>query len=98
MFRPWRSFPTMVVSGLLVGLVPAISLAFAGRAGPHPTRAVQTLLRIGLPLRASRGVARAPAVQLIRNVGVNLSFFVLVTAIAEGNRAAFADLGLVLSL
>jgi len=87
-----------ILYALSLGLVPAITLAFAGRAVPLPTLAVQTFLQIGLPLLASRVLARAPAVQQIRNVGVNLSFFVLVTAIAGANGAAFADLGLVLSL
>src|SRR2546426_9879163 len=79
-------------------LVPAITLGFADRAVPASEVAVQTFLQIGVPLLASRVLVRIPAIRPVRPVGVNLSFFVLMTMVAGGNRIAFADPGLVLSL
>lgn len=81
-----------------LGLVPALTLAFAGSAIPPVDIAFQTFLQIGVPLLASRGVARIPTIERWRPIGVNLSFFVLVTMVAGANRGAFADLDLVLSL
>jgi len=79
-------------------LVPAITLGFADRAVPASEVAVQTFLQIGVPLLASRVLVRIPAIRPVRPVGVNLSFFILMTMVAGGNRIAFADPGLVLSL
>jgi len=79
-------------------LVPAITLAFAGLAVPPSQIALQTMLQIGVPLVASRAIVRVPAIERWRPVGVNLSFFVIVTMIAGANRNAFADLDLVVSL
>lgn len=81
-----------------LGLVPAITLAFGGFAVPPSEIALQTLLQIGVPLLASRAIVRVRAIERWRPVGVNLSFFVLVTMVAGANRNAFADLGLVLGL
>src|SRR5438445_800344 len=83
---------------LALVLVPAITLSFAGRAVPPADVAVQTFLQIGVPLLASRVLVRIPAIQTVRRVGVNVSFFVLMTMVVGGNRIAFADPGLVLSL
>ena len=79
-------------------LVPAITLSFAGFAVPPSEIAFQTFLQIGVPLLASRAIVRVPAIERWRPVGVNLSFFVLVTMVAGANRNAFADPGLVLTL
>lgn len=79
-------------------LVPAITLGFADRAVSASEVAVQTFLQIGVPLLASRVLVRIPAIRRVRPVGVNLSFFVLMAMVAGGNRIAFADPGLVLSL
>lgn len=79
-------------------LVPLVTLAVAGIAVPPSDIAFQTFLMIGLPLIMSRFVVRIPAIERWRPIGVNVSFFVLVTMIAGSNRNAFADLGLVLGL
>jgi len=93
---------TLVSTALLyilsLVLVPVITLAFAGRAPPLTDLAFQTFLQIGLPLLVSRALLRWAAIERVRPVGVNVSFFVLVTMVAGANRLAFADLGLVLSL
>ena len=86
----------LYVSSLV--LVPAITLAFAGEAASPFDIAVQTFLQIGVPLVASRFLARVPAIATARPVGVNLAFLVLVTIVAGANRFAFGDVGLVLSL
>ncbi len=83
---------------LALAIVPAITLAFAGYAVSATEVALQTFLQIGVPLLASRVLVRIPAIQPVRAVGVNLSFFVLVTMVVGVNRTAFADPGLVLSL
>jgi len=83
---------------LSLALVPGITLAFAGQAPPLSDLAFQTFLQIGLPLIVSRVLVRIPAVERVRPVGVNLSFFVLVTMVAGANSGAFANLELVLSL
>ncbi len=49
---------------------------------------VQTVLLIGAPLAASRGIARWPRVRENRATVVSVSFFVLVTAIAGSTRSA----------
>ena len=89
---------TALLYALSLALVPAITLVFVGRAPPLLDLAVQTFLQIGLPLLASRVLVRLPGIERVRPVGVNLSFFVLVTMVAGANRSAFADLGLVVSL
>ena len=74
-------------------------LVFAGRTVPISELALQTFLQVGLPLLVSRVLVRVPALETVRPVGVNLSFFVLVTMIVGANRASlFSDPGLVLSL
>ncbi len=92
----------LISSAMLYGaalvLFPAMTLAFAGQAVAPIDIAVQTLLQIGVPIAASRLLARIPAMERWRATGVNLSFLVLVTVVAGANRFAFADLGLVLSL
>lgn len=89
---------TALLYVLSLALVPGITLVFAGRVPPLSDLALQTFLQIGLPLIVSRVLVRVPAVERVRPVGVNLSFFVLVTMVAGANAGAFADLGLVLSL
>ena len=89
---------TAVLYAFSLALVPAITLVFVGRAPPLLDLAVQTFLQIALPLLASRVLVRLPGIERVRPVGVNLSFFVLVTMVAGANRSAFADLGLVVSL
>ena len=89
---------TALLYVLSLPLVPAITLAFGGRAPPLTDLAIQTFLQIGLPLLASRILVRRPEIQRVRPVVVNLAFFILVTMVAGANRSAFADLGLVLSL
>ena len=89
---------TALLYVLSLPLVPAITLAFGGRAPPLTDLAIQTFLQIGLPLLASRILVRRPEIQRVRPVVVNLAFFVLVTMVAGANRSALADLGLVLSL
>ena len=83
---------------LALVLVPVITLGFAGRAVPPADVAAQTFLQIGIPLIASRVLVRIPAIQEVRVVGVNLSFFALMAMVVGANRIAFADPGLVLSL
>src|SRR5438034_4076834 len=62
-------------------LVPAITLGFADRAVPASEIAVQTFLQIGVPLLASRVLVRIPAIRVIRPLGVNISFLVLMTLV-----------------
>src|SRR5688572_20669378 len=79
-----------VLYAVSLALVPAITLVFAGRTVPVTDLALQTFLQVGLPILASRVLARLPSVERVRPVGVNLSFFVLVTMVAGANRSAFA--------
>ena len=64
-----------ILYALSLGLVPAITLAFAGRAVPLPTLAVQTFLQIGLPLLASRVLGAA----VLRTFGIGLGIAALAT-------------------
>ena len=70
-----------------LALVPAITLAFVGRAVPVTDLAIQTLLLIGLPLVVSRPLRRMPRVHDLRPVAVGASFFFLVLAISGSTRA-----------
>ena len=78
---------------------PLITFGFAGQAANPVDVGVQILLQIGLPLAASRSLAGRPAVTRHRPVLVNVSFFVLVFALAGANRSVFVQTPtLVLSL
>ena len=89
---------TALLYGAALVAFPAITLVFAGYAASPADIALQTLLQIGVPIVASRPLARIPAMDRWRPTAVNLSFLVLVTAIVGANRSAFADLGLVAGL
>ncbi len=83
---------------LSLAVVPALTLAFAGRGVPLEAIAVETALQIGLPIVLSRALVRVPALVRVRPVGVNLSFFVVVTMVVAANTSALADPGLVAGL
>ena len=69
-----------------LGLVPGITLAFVGRGVPVDLLFFQTLVLIGVPLAASRGLRLWKGVSRARGSVVAISFFFLIVAIAGSTR------------
>src|SRR2546426_51103 len=72
-----------------LGLIPLITLVFAGKAANPIDLAVQLLIQIALPIAVSRPLGRVERLRRHRSVLVNLSFFVLVLTLAGANRQVF---------
>jgi BASS family bile acid:Na+ symporter len=72
-------------------LMPLISLALIGSAVSVTSLATSLLLLIVLPMILSRGVMRIGTEKRTRTMVTNLSFFVLIFAVAGSNREAFLD-------
>ena len=72
-----------------LGLYPAVTLAFAGLSVDVGQLGLQMVLQIGLPLAASRGLARSQTVARNRPLLTNASFFVLVLTLTGANRNVF---------
>ncbi len=83
---------------LSLAVVPALTVAFAGRGVPLQEIALETALQIGLPIVLSRGLVRVPALAKARPLGVNLSFFLVVAMVVAANVSALSDPGLVAGL
>ena len=72
-------------------LMPLISLALIGSAVSVTSLVTSLLLLIVLPMALSRGVMRLEAKKEAKTVVTNISFFVLIFAVAGSNRSAFFD-------
>jgi len=82
-----------------LGLMPIISLALIGSAVSVESLVVSLLLLIVLPMALSRGVMRLRVDRRTNTVVMNLSFAVLIFAVAGANRDAFfGDAWLVLAI
>ncbi len=84
--RALVSLAILYLLGLV--LVPLVTVAFTTQAVPISELVLQTVLLVGLPLVASRGIAQWPRGRENRATIVSVSFFVLVTGIAGSTRSA----------
>ena len=84
--RALVSLAILYLLGLV--LVPIVTVAFTTQAVPVSELLLQTVLLVGVPLVASRGIVRWPRGRESRATVVSVSFFVLVTAIAGSTRSA----------
>jgi len=82
--RALVSLAILYLLGLV--LVPLVTVAFTTQAVPISELVLQTVLLVGLPLVASRGIAQWPRGRESRSTVVSVSFFFLVTAIAGSTR------------
>lgn len=74
-----------------LGLMPLISLAFIGSAVSVDSLVLSLLLLIVLPMALSRLVAKAKVDKRGMSIAMNLSFAVLIFAVAGSNRDAFFE-------
>lgn len=88
---PKALFSTSVNYLAALGLMPLICLAFIGSAVSVVSLITSLLLLIVLPMILSRGVRKIGTERRTRTLVTNLSFFVLIFAVAGSNRAAFLD-------
>jgi BASS family bile acid:Na+ symporter len=86
---PKALFSTSVNYLVALAFMPLLSLALIGSAVSVTSLVVSLLLLIVLPMVLSRGVMRIGAKKKTRTVATNLSFFVLIFAVAGSNREAF---------
>lgn len=84
-------FSTSVNYIAALGLMPLISLAFIGSAVSVESLVVSLLVLIVLPMALSRAVMRIDVQRRTKSVAMNLSFAVLIFAVAGSNREAFFD-------
>jgi BASS family bile acid:Na+ symporter len=84
-------FSTSVNYVAALGLMPLISLAFIGSAVSVDSLVVSLLVLIVVPMALSRLVARVEMDKRTKSVAMNLSFAVLIFAVAGSNRGAFFD-------
>lgn len=84
-------FSTSVNYIAALGLMPLISLAFIGSAVSVDSLVISLLILIVLPMGLSRAVMRVDMKKSTKSVAMNLSFAVLIFAVAGSNREAFFD-------
>ncbi len=88
---PKALFSTSVNYLAALALMPLICLALIGSAVSVFSLVTSLLLLIVLPMILSRGVRRIGIGKRTRTLVTNLSFFVLIFAVAGSNREAFLD-------
>lgn len=84
-------FSTSVNYVVALGLMPLISLALIGSSVSVESLVSSLLLLIVLPMALSRGVAKARLEKHTVSVVMNISFAVLIFAVAGSNREAFFE-------
>lgn len=84
-------FSTAVNYIVALALMPIISLALIGSAVSIDSLVVSLLFLIVLPMALSRFVARAEIGKRTASVAMNISFAVLIFAVAGANREAFFE-------
>ncbi|MEW5748512.1 MAG: hypothetical protein AB1793_07005 [Candidatus Thermoplasmatota archaeon] len=84
-------FSTSVNYIAALGLMPLVSLAFIGSAVSVDSLVVSLLVLIVLPMALSRAVMRVDIQKRTKSVAMNLSFAILIFAVAGSNREAFFD-------
>ena len=90
---PKALFSTSVNYLVALVLMPLMSLALIGSAVSVTSLITSLLLLIVLPMALSRGVMRVGLAKKTKTGITNLSFFVLIFAVAGSNREAFLDDG-----
>jgi len=88
---PKALFATSVNYLVALALMPLISLALIGSAVSVASLVSSLLLLIVLPMALSRGVMRVGLERRTRTAITNMSFFVLIFAVAGSNREAFIE-------
>lgn len=88
---PKALFSTSVNYLGALALMPLITLALIGSAVSVTSLVTSLLLLIVLPMLLSRGVMKVGLERRTRTVVTNLSFFILIFAVAGSNREAFLD-------
>ena len=92
-------FSTSVNYVVALGLMPLITLALIGSAVSVESLVTSLLLLIVLPMALSRGMTRVRMDKRTMSVAMNISFAVLIFAVAGSNRDAFfGDLWIVLAV
>ncbi|MDQ1371749.1 MAG: hypothetical protein QG582_664 [Candidatus Thermoplasmatota archaeon] len=92
-------FSTSVNYLVALGLMPLITLALIGSAVSVESLVTSLLLLIALPMAFSRLLTRVTVRKRTKSVAMNLSFAVLIFAVAGSNRDAFfEDLWIVLAI
>ncbi len=92
-------FSTSVNYLVALGLMPLITLALIGSAVSVESLVTSLLLLIVLPMVLSRGMTRIKVGKRTMSVAMNISFAVLIFAVAGSNRDAFfGDLWIVLAI
>lgn len=84
-------FSTSVNYIAALGLMPLISLALIGSAVSVDSLVISLLVLIVLPMALSRAVMRVDIQRRTKSVAMNLSFAILIFAVAGSNREAFFD-------
>jgi BASS family bile acid:Na+ symporter len=84
-------FSTSVNYVAALGLMPLISLALIGSAVSVDSLVVSLLVLIVVPMALSRLVMRVDIGKRSKTVAMNLSFAILIFAVAGSNREAFFD-------
>ncbi len=82
-------FSTSVNYLVALGLMPLMTLALIGSAVSVESLVTSLLLLIVLPMAASRLVTRVDMGKRTKSVAMNLSFAILIFAVAGSNREAF---------
>lgn len=84
-------FSTSVNYIVALGLMPLISLALIGSAVSVESLVLSLLLLIVVPMALSRAVAKAELEKRTKSIAMNISFAVLIFAVAGSNRQAFFE-------
>jgi BASS family bile acid:Na+ symporter len=84
-------FSTSVNYLAALGLMPLISLALIGSAVSVDSLVLSLLLLIVVPMGLSRAVAKAKIEKRTMSVAMNISFSLLIFAVAGSNREAFFE-------
>lgn len=84
-------FSTSVNYVVALGLMPLISLALIGSAVSVESLVLSLILLIVVPMALSRGVAKARLEKRTKSIAMNISFAVLIFAVAGSNREAFFE-------
>ena len=88
---PKALFSTSVNYLVALALMPLISLALIGSAVSVTSLVTSLLILIVIPMILSRGVMRIGVEKRSRTTITNISFFVLIFAVAGSNREAFLN-------
>ena len=88
---PKALFSTSVNYLVALALMPLISLALIGSAVSVMSLITSLIVLIVIPMVLSRGVVRIGVEKRKRTMITNISFFVLIFAVAGSNREAFLD-------